>query len=253
MDKQTYLKKFSYAVRWRLSKQEADEVLADYEELFSQAPREDDDLLIQKLGAPSQAARLLTDSKSYRQFLAVFSCMAFCLLLPEFWLLRSRFHQSFEEGMTVLLVAGMSVAVSWFRPHQRADKKSPFPKGLLPALSGLAMITITAIFILLSLAVGAWKFLEPSSYGRVAHAVLGFSGMTATITGFFGLVKARMSDYRWRALYVMGLLVLAECVLATAVLVSMDLRVSSDWWVSYGVRLSLLGLVGLAGVGASLC
>ena len=77
--------------------------------------------------------------------------------------------------------------------------------------------------------------------------------MAATITGFFGLVKARMSDYRWRALYVMGLLVLAECVLATAVLVSMDLRVSSDWWVSYGVRLSLLGLVGLAGVGASLC
>ena len=77
--------------------------------------------------------------------------------------------------------------------------------------------------------------------------------MAATITGFLGLVKARMSDYRWRALYVMGLLVLAECVLATAVLVSMDLRVSSDWWVSYGVRLSLLGLVGLAGVGASLC
>ena len=34
MDKQTYLKKFSYAVRWRLSKQEADEVLADYEELL---------------------------------------------------------------------------------------------------------------------------------------------------------------------------------------------------------------------------
>ena len=57
MDKQTYLKKFSYAVRWRLSKQEADEVLADYEELFSQAPREDDDLVIQKLGAPSPAAR----------------------------------------------------------------------------------------------------------------------------------------------------------------------------------------------------
>ena len=80
MDKQTYLKKFSYAVRWRLSKQEADEVLADYEELFSQAPREDDDLLIQKLGAPSQAARLLTDSNFWQCLAAwpfVFCCLSF--------------------------------------------------------------------------------------------------------------------------------------------------------------------------------
>ena len=83
---------------------------------------------------------------------------------------------------------------------------------------------------------------------------MGISGTAAAVTGLFGLVKARMSDRRWRALYIMGLLVLVECVLVIANLVSMDLgSLSSGWWVSRTVSLSAIGLAGLAGAGVSLC
>lgn len=71
MDQQTYLKTLSYVLRWRLPKPEADEVLADYEEMFSQRP-EDDGRFIGGLGGPFQAARLFTEPKAYRRWLAAF-------------------------------------------------------------------------------------------------------------------------------------------------------------------------------------
>lgn len=184
MDQQTYLKTLSYALRWRLPKPEADEVLADYEEMFSQCPADSDDQFIGELGGPFQAARLLTEPKAYRRWLAAFGLMAFCLLLPQCLLLRARFDQ--------------------------------YPAG--------------------------WMFL------------LLAAGTAAALFGLFGLVKARISDRRWRALYVMGLMVLSECVLVIAVLVSMDLGgASSGWWGSCAGSMGLIGLFGLAGTGVALC
>ena len=66
MDQQTYLKKFSHFVRWRLPKPEADEVLADYEALFSERLPGNDDAWIQDLGEPLEAARLLTERMEHR-------------------------------------------------------------------------------------------------------------------------------------------------------------------------------------------
>ena len=52
----------------------------------------------------------------------------------------------------------------------------------------------------------------------------------------------------------MGLMVLAECVLVIAVLVSMDISTASDsWWASYTGIMAGIGLMGLAGAGVSLC
>ena len=72
MDQQTYLKKFSHFVRWRLPKPEADEVLADYEALFSERLPGNDDAWIQDLGEPLEATRLLTEPKVYRRWRALY-------------------------------------------------------------------------------------------------------------------------------------------------------------------------------------
>lgn len=52
MDKQTYLKRFSRAARWRLGHREAAEVVADYTELLEQRPPEQDNTLVEDLGKP---------------------------------------------------------------------------------------------------------------------------------------------------------------------------------------------------------
>lgn len=253
MNQQTYLKKFSCALRWRLPKPEADEVLADYEEIFSQRPSKSDDLLIQELGEPIQAARLLTEPKGYRRWLAAFGLMAFCLLLPEFLLLRARFDQYPAVRMFLLLASGTAASLVWFQPQRGEGGKLPFPKGLFLMLACLLVILAAAAVLLAGLAAGVWENLPPALYGTVAYRTMTLAGTAGAVLGLFGLVKARISDRRWRALYVMGLMVLAECVLVIAVLVSMNLCVSPDWWGSYAESMGLIGLFGFAGTGVALC
>ena len=63
-----------------------------------------------------------------------------------------------------------------------------------------------------------------------------------------------ISDRRWRSLYILGLTVLAECVLILSVCVSINLDACSPhWWTSFAVDCSILGLIGLAGGGEALC
>lgn len=254
MDKQTYMKKFSYAVRWRLPKPEADEVLADYEEIFSGCPAGNDGSFIQELGGPLEAARLLTEPGEYRRWLAAFGFMAVCLLLPEFLLLRARFNRYPLAAMCFLLIIGTAISQAWFWPRRGEGGRRPFPKKLFLLLGCLLVIMAAAAAILAGLAAGIWELLPPAMYGTAAYRIMGAAGTAAAMAGLFGLVKARMSDRRWRALYVMGLMVLTECVLAIAVLVSMDISASSSaWWASYAAGSGIIGLVGLAGTGVSLC
>ncbi|WP_285824844.1 HAAS signaling domain-containing protein [Schaedlerella arabinosiphila] len=254
MDQQTYLKKLSCALHWRLPGSEAEDVLSDYQEIFSQRPAEADDRIIRDLGEPLQAARLLTEPDLYRRWLAAFGLMSFCLALPEFLLLRARFYGYPAGMMFLLLAAGTAAALMWFGIHRREREIRPLPKGLCPMLAGLLVVLAAAALILAGLAAEIWKELPPALYGIAAYWTMSLAGTAAAVLGFFGLVKARISDRRWRALYITGLTVLAECVLVTAALVSMDLdAASSGWWVSYAGIMGGIGFIGLAGAGVSLC
>lgn len=252
MDKQTYLKKFSRAVRWRLPKSEADEVLADYEDMLSQCCGKN--VPIQELGEPTQAAKLLSEPKTYYHWLVVLGLMVFCLLLSEFLLLRANFSHYPSGLIYTLFLLGAAVSLIWFRPRRREDRKSPFPKKLLPMLLGLLMVVVAAAVIMASLIIQAWEFIPPVLYGRVAHGTLLLAGAFATILGLFGLIQARLSDRRWCSLYVMGLTGLAECVLVLALLSSPALGASaSAWLIPYTYHLGIIGVAGLICVRVSLC
>ena len=254
MDKQTYLKKFSLAVHWRLPKTEADEVLADYDEMICQYYKENEDIPIQEIGEPAQAAKLLSAPKTYYGWLIAFGVMAFCLLLSEFLLLRANFSHYPSVQVYTLFILGAAVSLIWFRFRRGEERKSPFPKKLLPMLLGLLMIVVVAAVIMAGLIIQAWKFIPPVLYGRVACETLLLAGTFATILGLFGLVQARLSDRRWCSLYVMGLTGLTECVLVLALLSSPTLGAStSAWLIPYTYNLGIIGIAGLLGAGVSLC
>lgn len=252
MDKQTYLKQFSRTVRWRLPKSEADEVLADYDEMLSQFCGEHKDMPIQELGAPTQAAKLLSEPKTYYRWLAVFGVMVFCLLLSEFLLLRANFSHYPSGLIYTLFILGSAVSLIWFRPRRGEDRKSPVPKGLLPMLLGLLIVVVAAAVIMAGLIIQDWEFIPPELYGRIAYGTLLLAGTAATIFGLFGLIKARLSDRRWCSLYVMGLTGLAECVLVLALLVSTAV-LPATWPAPYFYNLGIIGIAGSIGVGVSLC
>ncbi len=252
MDKKEYLRKLSLNVRWRLSAEEAAEVLSDYSELLSRRPDDHNGSLLQALGAPAKAAALLTPPRAYRCWLAAFGTMVLCLLAPLF-LLVTRRYQAEPAFLTGCLLIGALLSLLWFRPRFEAVKP-PLPKGLLPGLGLLLLLAACSGAILYGLASGAWQSIPAGLYGRIGHGTLRLTGFAAAAAALCGIVKARMAERRWRALYVMGLAVLLESVLVLSLLAGMDMSICApDWWVAYAARWCILGGVGLAATGASLC
>ena len=249
MDQNTYQKRFSRLVRWRLPKSEADGVLADYEEIFAHHQGEDGTTLTQNLGAPWQAARLLTEPHAYRRWLAAFAWMAFCLLLPLGLLLRGQFWSRPTVLMTALFLSGMAVSLMQFRP---GTGKAPMPKGLRPALAGLAVLLAAVGWVLGCLFTGAWAGWPAEWYGLTARWVLTLTGAAGAAAGLLGVVKARLDNRHWSALYILGLTAVAVCVLILAFLTSLD-SASGVAWASYALPWGLLGAAGLVGTGVSLC
>lgn len=254
MDKHVFMQKFSRTVRWRLPKSEADEVLSDYEEIFSHDFEGSTEVSVQKVGEPIQAAKALTNPKCYYQWLAVFAITTLCLILPEFLLLRARFYHYPNVLMYILFLLGVTVSEVWFRSEKGEKRKAPMPKGLMPALFGVIGLTAAAVLIIAGFAAKIWGFIPNSLYGRAARWTLVVTGTAAMLFGMFGLVKARLSDCRWRSLYLFCLTILTECVLVLALLVSMSTdTISAYWWMPYAADFGIIGIAGLIGTGVSLC
>ena len=249
MIQSSYQKRFSRLVRWRLPRAEAEGVLADYEEIFAHHRGEDDAALTRSLGEPRQAVGLLTQPGAYRRWLAAFAWMAFCLLLPLVLLLRGRFWSQPTALMAGLLLTGMAVSLAQFRPRAR---RGPMPRGLRPALAGLAVLLATVGWVLGCLFTGAWTSWPAEWYGLTAWWVLCLTGAAGAAAGLLGVVKARLDDRRWSALYILGLTAVAVCVLILAFLTSLD-SASGVAWASYALPWGLLGAAGLVGTGVALC
>lgn len=79
LNKQTYLKRFSRLVRWRLPAGEADDVTADYAELIEAHPQ-DGEALLKNLGTPFAAAMHLKSFREYRRWMTVFVLLGLCLV-----------------------------------------------------------------------------------------------------------------------------------------------------------------------------
>ena len=250
MDNETYFRKLSRAVRWRLPWQEADEVLQDYQEIINESTNSSVDIQ-NRIGNPAATAKQLTNLRQYGSWLAVFGGMTFCLLLPELFLLRGRFHQS-PALMYILLLSGLAASIVWF--HHGESRKTPLPRRLLPMLLSLVAVTVAVAAILICLSRKVCESIPFSEYGTIARWALWLTGTIAAALGLFGLVEARLTDRRWRSLYVAGLTVLAECVLVFALITSMSLdRAFVNWWVPYVTNLGIVGVIGLIGTGVSLC
>ena len=251
MDKQTYLNRFSRAAYRQLGRLEAAEVVADYAELLEQRPPERDNTLVQDLGKPKAAVRLLTEQKSYRRWLWAFGIMGCCLLLLEALVLGAQYvynqHLLADYGP---FAVGLIVALVRFRP-QFHSPKAPLPRGLLWALAGVLTCCTAAGVMLASLFNGAWDW-PLESYGPTARLVLCVSSTVATAAGMFGAVRARVADRRWAALYVLGLTTAMISLQIMTALMGLS-ATDTHWLRQEGVRWAVLGGIGLVGTGVVLC
>ncbi len=263
--KKTYLMQLSRAARWRLPPAEAQDVVADYEELLLQKPRSEPEL-VQELGTPTQAVQLLCPPRIYRQWLAVFGLLTVCLLLPALSILphMGGLWRLLKTELRVLpvelifLAVGLLVSWFWFRRQGVHEKSRALPKGLAPALAfqlaGLAGIW-WVIWLALARPDGLMHvFQQAPSLAPILNACLQWGCFALALVGLLGLVNARLSDRRWRSVYVLGLTATVLCMALLGMFWSLDLDASAaGWQLPYLQYDLLLTVAGMTGTVASLC
>lgn len=267
-----YLSSLSRAARWYLPPAEAAEVLEDYREIVEGRTEE---ALRRDLGTPRAVMRQLAQTGAYRQWVAVFAVLAGCILLPAALPLLSELSVRVIFGFDVygadllwwfpnlcgkivpfrgaLFLTGMALALVWFRRRSGEERRRSLPKGVAPLLAVLLMGMVFEWVTIWSTLVRNWEGLtyEIASVLRLAMTLDMFA-MGAI--GTFALVKARLADRRWRAVYILAL---AGSILGMSVFAlwrNMDVSFSAAGWQrQYVTRYLWITLLGLVGTGAALC
>ena len=253
--KKDYMARLERAARWRLPREEAEDVIADYRDIVGTPPRSEEELR-REVGDPEQVVKLLVSPpKAYRVWQLVFALMAVCLLsaalapLPASPFFRLLLWYEWGGGyyennapvsiLTVLpilqMAAGTGMCLAWFL--RRRDKvNAPLPKGAV--LCGLLMLAVLACawWTVWRLSADPERFLTtwvedtdfmgegtgPAHTGHTSSSLIAIAGWLevggralAGLVGVFALVKARTRDRRWAAVYILSL---AAAVLSLAVL-----------------------------------
>ena len=278
MLKRDYLSRLSRAARWRLGAKEAGEVIADYREIVGDPPRSEEEL-VRDLGRPLDAVKPLTDPKAYRLWLAVFAVLAVCLAFPGLsapwgtW--RDTFSWLFHiPRARVPALLGVVLALAWFR--RKGEKRGRLPRAvpvLLAILAaGLAVVLaadwawmhdpekFSAMWGKMAIdRIGDMRLDTPHltsrSFSFLGNALTWGGGLGTTAVGIFALVKARMGDRRWTAVYVLAMTVMLAALESLGVLSNMDISSGPAWnYLSpYFHACTALAAIGLMGTGVALC
>lgn len=241
MNKEAYLKKFSCTARWRLSAQEAEEVISDYAEMMDDTG----EALEEKWGTPTQAARLLGNTTAYYKWLALFGILTAFLVFSGLPILSWRLWNDSYLIAFGSVLTGLVLALWAFRPHRRP---CPRPKGLLSALGLTFLLSGGVIYLMVMLLKG--EIPSTTDIGWRYANLLRVSSVIAVVTGVWALVAARTKAYHWRALYVACLMCVRICWSLSAVLSSMNLEMGD---ILAEVYLYCGGLLGIGLVGVILC
>lgn len=254
--KKTYLDRLARWARWKLPRQEAESVLADYREIAGTPPRSDEALL-RDVGKPRAVVSLLTEPRTYFAWLAVFLLLSLCALVPCMGSGAASSWQLRHSGLicAVLSLAGSIGALLWFRRFGAKERR--MPKALPPVLA--ALVVWCGGIILFN-----WFWMrDPMGFARLAAPVTPYLGavlggvyragaVAAALVCVWSLVRARTGDRRWAAVYILSL---------AAVLLAMESRmllstlsdVWDGWYLPFLRRDCALAAVGLVGAGAALC
>lgn len=276
--KQKYLARLTCWARWMLPPKEAKDVIADYQDIV------DDPELFQDLERPRKAVRSLAQTKPYRIWLAVFIALSACILilgvspLPGMWRFWTHcfYLRYFDIHLgAVLAFLGMAGALVWFRwkgyQEARLPRAIPVLLVLLLAWTGAVLLVNwlwmrdplsfagmwgeTPVYALFGLVrIGPPDYTVSRSF-HMLQTALEYGGFAMALIGEFGLVKARLEDRRWIAVYVLGMAAMLVCMSTLALMTSMELPdlSAAAWWVPYLQTWLVYAGIGAVGAGAALC
>lgn len=256
--KKSYMDRLARWALWRLPREEAESVIADYQDITNDPPGSKEEL-VRRLGKPQDVIELLTDSRPYTIWLGVFLLLSLCALAPCFsddnssvWV-----HHFDLIGYTLSVLGTLGVLL-WFRRYGKKEQQLPKALPIVLAVLGIwcgGVVLFNWLWMRDPLGyVQATEWLEPYIGSVTMVITTGFrlGSIAAALAGVWGLVKARTGDRRWIAVYIMAL---AAVLLMIGSLLLM--RTLSDirdgWYWPYLWRYIIIFIAGLLGMGVALC
>lgn len=215
MEIKEFFHKLNQAVHWFLPYGEANEVMAEYQEMQQQAAANGSQLF-QPDEKPWQIAKELQNPREYRKWLRIFALL---LLFPLGHVLL--FVASPFFGLTVANISpiriffwlSLALALFWARQCRRqsaAPRRSAkmFVGSAVWLIFGL-VIVCPAIYWYFELFTGKYYWLT----GRFLVNYLTLCGLIYILVGVYSLVKCRLVDYSWLALYIISITLLLGIML----------------------------------------
>lgn len=271
--KKDYMTRLERAARWRLPPKEAEEVIADYREMVGDPPRPEEELL-RDLGKPKDAVRPLVQKRPYCTWLAVFLVLSACVLTlgisPFDWRLWRLYFDSWTDspsGGALVAVLGAVTALVWFRRQGR--KAARLPRAIPILLAALLACCGGVMLFCWACARDFEGFLNiwgtmPSWIGpdrlvsvslNLSQDAMIYGSIVIAAAAEFWLVKARIRDRRWAAVYILSLAAMLAALSVVALSTSMNPLPLTPEELFRRKLLESAGItaVGLIGAGVALC
>ena len=249
-----YLSRLSRAARWYLPPAEAAEVLEDYREIVAGRSEEE---LRRDLGTPRAAIKQLAQPKIYRKWLAVFGVLAACLALPMA-MARNEIYWSpvINTAYMIFLSLGGALSLNCFRRNRNQGKR--LPRGIVPLLA-LLLAGMAGVWFLVGLVLTeSWELLNwlasAAGLGWTIHLLLRLMILAMALIALCALVKSRLDDSRWCAVYILGLSGVILGLSFYLLMTSMNFDgFVPGWWRPHVIQYIVITLLGLLETGVSLC
>ena len=229
-----YLSRLACAARWYLPPAEAEELLEDYRE----------------------TVRQLVQPKAYKRWLTVFAALTACVLVPMVMARNDVYwNPILRQVYAVSFCLGIGLSLLWFQRNWTREGR--LPRGIVILLA-LILLGMAWVWFLAGLVLAeAWELLhlvvESVITARSLYVFLTLEFFAMGAASLFGLVKARLGDRRWRAVYVLGLSGTILAITFYLLLSSMNFDgFVPGWWKPYMMQYTAITLFGFLGTGLSL-
>ena len=272
--KTNYMTRLERWARWMLPQSEAEDVIADYRDIAA------DPEMLRGLDKPRKVIRPLAQKKQYYIWLAAFAVMAACILAVgfsgtfigyPFWMLLFDGGRGGPCYVPQAAALGAITALVWFRLCGRKEGRL---SRAIPVLLGVCLLCISGVLLFcwacsrdFEAFTNAWgtmttwlgpnRDLPISRSFYLSRMAMCYGSAILALIGICGLVKARMGDRRWAAVYVLALTAITISLLVVYRTGYMDVTDTNTTVEELSrqmlFRYSGIAAIGLVGTGVSLC
>lgn len=262
MREKQYLPRLTRIARWRLPPGDAADVIEDYTELMTVDFRTYEEHC-KDYGTPKYAVRQVSVFWDYARWMITFGVLILFLTLPVLRLFWDQFpYFDFPEPLRtwqdpLLLAVALVISIIWFRWEGLRDKELPDRLSLLLVLlilTGLSVAMLAQALFRGEPLDNFFTTFAPEQRGPLFVVILRVIGGISALLAVAGLVKARLEERRWLALYTAGLTILILTVILFKNVTNMSLDVTAEvWYLSAVWTMGVAAVLGVAGTGVALC